>query len=765
MEGGCGDSGGGWDHLLDARSEYIAGVQRMLQTACQNAASLSAPDRTANEHRVADVASILEASTQPMPADEGAGSYPVERNLSTCGISIGHSAVTDVGALSRIEASLPAHTSHHEEVANEVLRLRLLKSQHEELRAQLARAEGQLRRLSPHSVFQLRSHLERLFREPSALQMQDAIVRLVQCLFAICRVEAPANTADGLLSGSRKLLRDPHSFTSKLCGMPPTTAEEAKKMAPFLTSTTQFRRTREKEVNDCYDALHGWLEAFYIYSSISEQVGPTMEQLDKQEWLLRRLNGQAEESALRPSAAPSGAPLTPGSTTAPLSASTAPSRSSNPVIASSGSKPGQARVTASPLSRQRKTLVGSASSSFVGSSFGGRPTAALTCRARPVASESNDVSVAQHSRSISPTQRARGFGLPATTTRPRVLSSVAFGGGSPGGITSARVPIGGRSSTTALARTREHSELGTAGSSISAAPGGHSERGFSSSIGEGLARVQSEKALSRSPRAVAAVSVQTTSSAAARRDSRSPSPGHGRSPLTASTAATSSRAAPRTVFAGRRGGLSPSPSEGSIPTAQRMVSAPTQLSSSSTVGVRTVKAAGHTPVQRPGSNRTSAAAPPGRAPASASVATAVSGRSAARPGSPDKCGGAPRDAGPVEATPRHREKLAAAAVTASAEDSEGEAVDDDDGSEPQPRRLSPKQYAALIRCAQQVVSGTANAPAQPPMNYSPPQHSAPSSAQRQSWAAARSSAAKGSPSSSTAHLHNYATAHAAFHPA
>ena len=26
------------------------------------------------------------------------------------------------------------------------------------------------------------------------------------------------------------------------------------------------------EVNECYEALHGWLSAFYTYSSVSDQV-------------------------------------------------------------------------------------------------------------------------------------------------------------------------------------------------------------------------------------------------------------------------------------------------------------------------------------------------------------------------------------------------------------------------------------------------------------------------------------------------------------
>ena len=88
--------------------------------------------------------------------------------------------------------------------------------------------------------------------------------------------------------------------------------QKAKKLAPFLTfapefeiitvherhrgvihfflrSGSQFRKVKEKEatavanserieqvevaeVNECHDALHTWLNAFYTYSSISDQV-------------------------------------------------------------------------------------------------------------------------------------------------------------------------------------------------------------------------------------------------------------------------------------------------------------------------------------------------------------------------------------------------------------------------------------------------------------------------------------------------------------
>lgn len=334
MEGGpANPEDHGWEKLLEAQSEYIANLQRMLQSACQNAASLSQsqdtgaaeiaagrghPAVTQGAAVIATAASVAEMrpsggqdsgflppqrsqqqpqlqpqqprvmrmGSQPraLPADEGAGSYAFEKlpmedvsgavavsyiKSSTGPTTAGSSAKGEIlsgGAAAGTGVASPGTSGPPpvagsaekvEEVANEVLRLRLVKSQHEELRTQLSRAEGKLKRLSPLAVFQLRSYLERNFREPNlAAHVQDALVRLLECLCAVSRIEVASYTPESLLSSVRKLLRDPHSFTTRLCSMPHMTGEEAKGLAPFLLSTTQFKRVRDKEVNECYDAFH-----------------------------------------------------------------------------------------------------------------------------------------------------------------------------------------------------------------------------------------------------------------------------------------------------------------------------------------------------------------------------------------------------------------------------------------------------------------------------------------------------------------------------
>ncbi|CAJ1390139.1 unnamed protein product, partial [Effrenium voratum] len=319
MEGEPGQNG--WDQLWSAQSERVAEMQRRLQSACRDAALLT-DNSSQKEEATTDIRSQAAQAVQPaqladskqaskplcqaVPADEGAGSYPAESEAGrTC-----HSI------------EVPQAIAHHEDitnVSNEVLQLRLLKTQHEELKSQLSRAEAQLRRLSPHAVFQLRSYLEKHFREPGlALQVQESIVRLIQCLFAVFKMEVEA----------------------------------------------------------------------------------TVQQLDRQEWLLRRLNNQEDHSMAYPcpvsTAGHVGQAWTPA-------VSTVSSRSANTCAGGvTKQNSSSARVTASPLSRSRRALQGIAQTT------------------RPVG-RAREGEGLQPSRSPSPGQSSRPL------ARPRPVPSVAFG--------------------------------------------------------------------------------------------------------------------------------------------------------------------------------------------------------------------------------------------------------------------------------------------------------------------------------------------------
>jgi len=490
-----------------------------------------------------------------------------------------------------------------------------------------------------------------------------------------------------------------------------------------------------------------------MYSSVSDQVEATSRQLDRQEMQLRRLSGQAESVSLinqvQPVASP-GSSVTTGAGPCVQQAwaapSTAPGRTTSGAASATSSVLGRqasARVTASPLSRSRRTLQGVTSAPTRPGTLGGRARAATAT----VAESSGEAS--QLSRSPSPAHRSRllASGHNLATGRPRALTSVAFG--STAGIASARSPLGRSGPGTA-----SRQKLEPVGSSVNTSA--------ANVVDGGLARVQSEKTLARSPRA------------GPRRDSRSPSPGTGR----VSPAAPPQRSTRMCGFTGRRAdnllpgrALSPSPSEGSLPTAQRMVSAPTELAFKN-AAIRTTKGqAGPTTSARINSTRHSATAPPGRGRPSSSAAIAAA---AARQGSPDKGGGAPRvsDAGVVEATPRshgsHRQRASTEGAVSSTtgpvpEEARSDSEEaDDDGAGPQRRKLSAKQYQALVRCAQQVVATSAGGPPAPAASTAVLVQPAVREAQptalppRAAWTAPVRSGVRGAGShhGSTTHLHS-----------
>eukprot|EP00434_Breviolum_minutum_P027244 symbB.v1.2.024094.t1/scaffold2255.1/size84268/7 len=121
MEGVEMEKSSGWDRLWSAQSERVAEMQRRLQSACRDAASLDADasddpslsQKAATGEPHPETHSKLQAC-QAMPADEGAGSYPPEKAI--CGDSV----------------EVPQAVAHHEEittVSNEATQLLQKKAQ------------------------------------------------------------------------------------------------------------------------------------------------------------------------------------------------------------------------------------------------------------------------------------------------------------------------------------------------------------------------------------------------------------------------------------------------------------------------------------------------------------------------------------------------------------------------------------------------------------------------------------------------------------
>jgi len=637
----------------------------------------------------------------PLPADEGAGSYALQQPATDAaeeGSRAGDAlapAIVVAGPTSSRSASghagvppapdgppppVGVPSSNVEEVANEVLRLRLLRSQHEELRAQLSRAEGQLRRISPHALIQFRSYLERHSREAHLQsQVQEALIRLLECLLKVCRVEVGSGSPNWILNSARRLLRDPHSLTSKLCSMPHISVDETKGLAPFLLSSSPYRRVREKEVNDCYEALHSWLSAFYLLSMVSDQVAPTAQALNHQEWALRRLTGHALGSTSTPSGTAIAFVDVAGAS-ARVSASASTGSGGAGWVGRGRATGTRATVTASPLARSRSTVQGAPP-----------PPRAASASCRPAAAPGAATSTI-----------ASSF-VPSRSPSPGSTRTVCTGSGASAGIMRTR----GSSSmlSAAAARAVPPPRAATAGR----VPGDGDRKPPS----PGLSQCTSERVLARSPRTPA------------KKESRSPSVGIVRTSPSAPPPRTARSPHHEKPLLGRRSDasdrhmLSPSQSEGSLATVHGMTGAPAIAAADSGCGLQRSPAirTKATPQVAAGSRTATAngrvsVAAARSAPGYGGIAHAADapasarGRRSTAPAPwrkfQEKSGGAPRNDGLADATPLCIDSARDCASTRDNSHHSGD--DDEDGHGPQRRRLSSQQYEALMRCAQQVVA-------------------------------------------------------------
>jgi len=191
------------------------------------------------------------------------------------------------------------------EIACELLRLRAQKRSHDEVRQKLDIAEERLHALPTHAVIRLHVYLERYFADASQPAVQEAIIKQLECLFAILGIECAG--PEGLLDSTRQLFRDPQCFTSRLCSTL-LSSEGAKGVVPYLLSNITYRKLKDKDVNSCCEAVHDWIQAKYWFASISEEVARVAEELRQQETLL----GQMRGSTGNPSAPSQGAAALPG---------------------------------------------------------------------------------------------------------------------------------------------------------------------------------------------------------------------------------------------------------------------------------------------------------------------------------------------------------------------------------------------------------------------------------------------------------------------
>eukprot|EP00403_Amphidinium_massartii_P029274 CAMPEP_0178392830 /NCGR_PEP_ID=MMETSP0689_2-20121128/11879_1 /TAXON_ID=160604 /ORGANISM="Amphidinium massartii, Strain CS-259" /LENGTH=593 /DNA_ID=CAMNT_0020013413 /DNA_START=72 /DNA_END=1853 /DNA_ORIENTATION=+ len=189
-----------------------------------------------------------------------------------------------------------------QDVAAEVLRLRLLQTQHKQLEADLQAASDALQKLPMESLQQFRSYLEQALRPSSRLVTlgslnsqtggvdRESLLGLIECLCIICKVRLLTRRPEELMRAMHRLLRDPVPFIAQLVALPVAPLSESKCLAPFLLSSDRGWEGRFSEAGRCYEALRVWLTCYYQQSLASVDIETTNEELHRNEQLLRELS-------------------------------------------------------------------------------------------------------------------------------------------------------------------------------------------------------------------------------------------------------------------------------------------------------------------------------------------------------------------------------------------------------------------------------------------------------------------------------------------
>lgn len=193
-----------------------------------------------------------------------------------------------------------------QEIASEVLRLRLVQSQHRQLQGQLRGAAEKLRAMPLESVVQLRRFIELGLRPvggPGTLGGAhrehsvdpESLLGLMECLCVVCDPgHTPVRKQEDLLVATQWLLQDPLALIEQLISLPAAQSNQSRRLAPFLLSCDGGWRGQLNEAGHCYETLRHWLSCYYQFSLINSQMQATSDQLNQQERLLEELSRDSE---------------------------------------------------------------------------------------------------------------------------------------------------------------------------------------------------------------------------------------------------------------------------------------------------------------------------------------------------------------------------------------------------------------------------------------------------------------------------------------
>jgi len=197
-----------------------------------------------------------------------------------------------------------SQSSRIQEIASEVLRLRLVQSQHRQLEGQLRSASEKLRQMPSEKVLQLLACLELRMRPGGGMGTlgglnggadPESLLGLMECLCVVC--SAPSSTRrrqEDLLNATRAILQDPKALVERLACLPAASSAQTRRLAPFLLSCDSGWIGPLTEAGQCYEALRAWLQCYYQFSLVGSKIQANTEQLQQQERCLAEFNKDAE---------------------------------------------------------------------------------------------------------------------------------------------------------------------------------------------------------------------------------------------------------------------------------------------------------------------------------------------------------------------------------------------------------------------------------------------------------------------------------------
>lgn len=191
-----------------------------------------------------------------------------------------------------------AQSQQIQEIASEVLRLRLVQSQYKQLEGQLRTTSEKLRDLLPDKAPHFSQYLEQGLRPGGTVGTlggfhggaePESLLGIMECLCVVCNAQVSSRRED-LVAACQWLLQDPKCLAETLASLPAAPGALSRRLAPYLLTCDSSWRGSLNEAGQCYEAFRSWLSCYYQYSLVSAQMEASAAQLQLQEQLLKELN-------------------------------------------------------------------------------------------------------------------------------------------------------------------------------------------------------------------------------------------------------------------------------------------------------------------------------------------------------------------------------------------------------------------------------------------------------------------------------------------